>query len=201
MRKRVVSNKSMASDQATLKITRAEYARYEALNRLGNLYWHLNTFLPILPLYRRVAGGFRWHHLRERFMYGDINPAVIVDGQAGLVAAYTDLDTKVQKRFPVINIFVEKLNRLPSLPSDGDTFAAVSLYGGDGYTKRTQRWHTFHPVVIDCVVRDQARCEFRKAMIPDAQWKALALGLSQIPDKTRPGIYDITLPDELKAIL
>ncbi len=134
-------------------------------------------------------------------MHGDINPALILDERRGLVAAYTDLDNRLQKRFPVINIFVEKLDRLPTPPKAGDTVAAVSLYGQNAQTKVTGRWSTFHPVVIDCVISDPIKCEFRKAMIPDAQWKALEVGLSQIPDKTRTGIHDITLPEELKAIL
>ncbi len=201
MTKKVVDARTKATDEGTLRITRAEYARYDGVTFLGRCYRYLNSFLPISRRFHNVFGGFRWNHYRERFMYGDTNPAMVLDVRARLVAVYTDLDGRLEKRFPVVRIFVEQLDRLPSPPKAGDTFAAVSLYGQDAQTAKTGRWSTFHPMVVDCVVGDSTKCEFRKAMIPDAQWKALELGLAQIPNQTRPGIYDITLPAELKAQL
>ena len=201
MKKKVVDDRTRATDEGTLRISRAEYARYDGNTFLGSWYRYLNSFLPISRRFRNVFGGFRWNHYRERFMYGDTNPAMILDVRARLVAAYTNLDNRLEKRFPVVRIFAEELDRLPSPPKEGDTFAAVSLYAQNAQTAKSGRWSTFHPLVVDCVVSDRTKCEFRKAMIPEAQWKALELGLSQIPDKTRPGVYDITLPDELKALL
>ena len=201
MKKKVVDGRTKATDEGTLRISRAEYARYDGATVLGRWYRYANSFLPIFRRYREVFGGYRWNHYRERFMYGDTNPAMVLDPGARLVAAYTNLDGRLEKRFPVIRIFVEQLDRLPSPSKAGDTFAAVSLYGQDAQTAKTGRWSTFHPMVVDCMVRDRTECEFRKAMIPDAQWKALELGLAQILDKTRPGIYDIALPDQLKASL
>jgi hypothetical protein len=75
-----------------------------------------------------LDGGFRWHRFAEHFLYGDTNPAVIVDAKRGVVACYTDLDIELKARFHVVKLFVEKLYLAGHVGNDGDRFAAVSLY-------------------------------------------------------------------------
>lgn len=201
MKKRTVSTTSQASNQGSLRVTRAEYCRYYGSNPLSQALLYASSFLPLGVGLGRMFGGFRWRRFAEHFHFGDTNAVVVLDARKGIVAAYTDLDARLQKRFPVINVFKEKLRLLPQAAQTGDTFAAVSLYGRDEYFRLEGRWSTFHPILVDCVVRDQTACEFAKAKISDGEWKALEIGVSQLPAHPRLGIHHITLPDEIKAAL
>ena len=163
---------------------------------------YLTTFVS--PESPHMKAGFWWEQFREKFRFGDTNPAVVLNVKSRLVAAYTDLDaTSGKNPYHVVKIFREKLEllRLPALP--GDRFAAASLYERGAHTKESGRWETFYPVVIDCVSRDAHACEFVRARIPDSHWKALEIGLSQIPsqDQCRPGLFKINLPHELEEVL
>ena len=201
MKKLTVDRASYASNQGVVQVSRAEYVRYCGSNFLIRWYLYANSLLPVSLRFGFVRGGFRWRRFAEHFHLGDLNAVIVLDPQRGLVAAYTDLDARLQKRFPVINIFREKLHLLPQPPKVGDRFVAASLYGSDPYAKKEQRWGSFYPIVVNCVVRDQTKCDFAKAKISDAEWKALEIGLSQISDKTCVGLHHIVLPAELKASL
>ena len=201
MRTRTLDDSTAATNEGSLRISRAEYARYNGKTFPGRCYLYFNSFLPIWFKPKMRFGGFRWQRFSERFMFGDTNPVVVLDAKAGLVASFTDLDARLQKRFPVVKIFVEKLHLLATPAKAGDTFAAVSLYAGDSRTEELGRWGNFYPMVVDCVTQDPSRCASTKAKISDREWKALDFGLSQLPDKTQPGVYDIALPDDLRAAL
>ena len=202
---KTLDNSTEASHQCLLSITRADYARYRGANVMHRCVRHLTSFIPLgfqkIPL---LDGGFRWERFREKFRFGDTNPAVVLDVKSHLVAAYTDLDaTGGRSPCHVVKIFRERLELLglPAVP--GDRFAAVSLYSRGARTKDTGQWENFFPVVVDCVIRDTHSCEFVRARIPDSHWKALEIGLSQISkqNQSRAGLFKVNLPDELKAVL
>ncbi len=201
MNTKTFDSTTYATNQAVLRVSRDEHARYKGRTALGRAYLRVNSYLPSVFWFGGIVGGFRWKRFSEWFLHGDTNPAVVLDASQGLVAAYTDLDSRLEKRFPVVKVFAEKLWLLPTPAKDGDTFAAVSAYAGGGNSRRTGRWRTFYPLVVDCVIQDEVKCQFAKAKIRDAEWKALEIGLSQLPAKPRPGLYDVVLPDELKAAL
>ncbi len=186
------NNNFEATNQCLLPVTRADYARYRSVNIMHRCVLYLTSFIPLqFHKIKLLSGGFWWERFRERFRFGDTNPAMVLDIKTRLVAAYTDLDiTGGENPYYVIKIFREKLEllTLPALPRD--RFAAVSLYQRGAHTEQSGRWEDFFPVVVDCATRDTYRCEFVRARIPDSHWKALEIGLSQLSsqEQSRPGL-------------
>ena len=124
---------------------------------------------------------------------------MVLDPERNLVAAYTDLAQDPQYRFPVVKIFSEKLYFIKAGISRRQKYAAVALYTSDGNSAKTGRWHSFHPIVVDCMSTNPALCAATKAKIPDSDWNALEIGLAQIADQSKAGIYDITLPNRVQG--
>jgi len=202
MKSKTLDNNTQAANQCLLSVTRADYARYQGANVMHRCVLQLTSHIPLgfrkIPL---LDGGFRWEYFRERFRFGHTTPAVVISAKKRLMAAYTDLNaTSGRNPYHVIKIFREKLEllELPAVP--GDRFAAAALYQR-ARTGESGRWENFFPVVVDCVTRDTHACEFVRARIPDPDWKALEIGLSQVPDQSRPGLFKINLPSELEAVL
>lgn len=203
MKSKTLDDSTRATNQCLLRVTRADYTRYRGANIMHRFGLQLTSRIPLkfqrIPL---MAGGFHWERFRERFVFGDTNPAMVLDGKSRLVAAYTDLDaTSGKNPFHVVKIFRERLELLGLPAKPGDRFAANSLYRRGPHTKETGRWETFFPIVVDCVSGDTQTCELVRAKIPDSHWKALEIGLTQIKDKSRPGLFKIGLPRELEAAL
>jgi hypothetical protein len=193
MRTRTLDDSTEASNQGLVRITRRQYSRYFGPTPVHSALCLVSSFLPYANL--------RWHRAREHFKYGDTNPAIVLDSDAGLVAAYTDLDSRGFSRFHVIKIFRERLSLIPRQVRDGDRFAAVSLYAADRQSAELGRWSTFCPIVVDCVCHDRDVCEFTKAKIVPAHWRALTIGVAQIGSHAKPGQYAIELSDDLREQL
>ena len=202
MNSKTLDNSTKASNQGGVVISRFEYARYHAAGIFSFLGLYLASWLPLsLKSLKALNGGFRWVRAKEWFLYGDNNPAIVIDTKDGLVAAFTDLDGQLEKRFPVIKLFHEKLHLLGSPVQDGDRFAAISVYGRDDNTAATGRWSSFFPIVVDCVSRDRSRCATARARIPESHWRALEEGLKQLPSMREPGVYDVVLPPDIMRAL
>ena len=202
MPSRTIDPSTYATNQAILRVSRRNYVRYRSSRRLVQCFYYAASFLPLrLSFLRALDGGYEWRRFYERFVYGDINPAIVLDASIGIVASYTDLDSTLQNRFPVIKIFREKLPLIPRPVRDGDTFAAVSVYRRNAESEVTGRWSDFLPIVTDCVVTDPHSCAFAKAKITPPHWTALRVGLSQLPTPSAPGLYDIVLPETLRTEL
>lgn len=194
MNRTTVDPRTSASNQALMSISRRDYARYRSSFRPIQDIIFATTFLPI-------SGGNGWLSMYEHFICGDLNPAIVVDASRNLVATYTDLSSTHLMSFPVIKVFREKLDRIRRPVREGDTFAAVSLYYGDGQLNGIQRWNGFIPIVANCVVEDEEICAFAKAKIPDSHWQALTVGLSQLPAQIKRGAIRIQLPRSLEEQL
>lgn len=200
MTPRTLDNTTQASIQGRLQVTHEEYLRYKN----APVPRRRSEFPSHLPPFRFGARGYQvpqWDRFSEHFMFGDTNPAKVIDASSGLVASYTDLDNQGKSRFHVIKFFVERLSLIPEGVRNGDTFAAISLYEGGPNSRFTGKWSNFFPIVANCVSRNKASCDAAKAKIPASHWAALDMGLTLLGPKTEPGLYDIGLPNELKAQL
>jgi len=197
MDSKTLDNSTQASHQGFFRVTRAEYARYRASMPWKRAALFLLSFTsPRLHRQPWAGGGVRWQRFREHFHYGDTTPAQVLDARSGLVAAYTDLDTQGLYRFPVINIFIEKLHLARTRLQDGEQVATFSLYWRSPSVS-SERWGGFNPIVARCVSADQAACDAARDKIPSAHWQALQVGLQQVPKPWKPGLYHITLPPEI----
>jgi hypothetical protein len=202
MPSKTVDPSTYATNQAVLRVSRRSYVRYRSPRRLLQCFYYAASFLPLrLSFLRPLDGGYEWRRFYERFIYGDINPAIVVDASAGFVASYTDLDSTLENRFPVIKVFREKLSLVSRPVHDGETFAAVSVYRRNADSEVTGRWSDFSPIVADCVVTDPNSCAFAKAKIPPPHWTALRLGVSQLSVPIAPGLYDVHLPESVRTAL
>ncbi len=191
----VVDPNTQASDPGGVAITRGEYARYAGLNFLGRVFLYLWSFAPRLFWKTSFGeGGLRWRRMFEHFCYGNTNPALVIDIRENLIAVLTDLDVTGENPYLVIRIKKEKLNlvRTKSVV-EGARFASVALYGAKDYRK-TGRWDTFNPIVVDCVVRDPLVCQLILDGIPEDDWKLLETGLSQVPKPYAVGLYPFAIP-------
>jgi len=139
--------------------------------------------------------------MKERFLYEDTNPTIVLDPKRRLVATYTDLDARLQNRFPVIRVISDNLELIRGGVRAGQRLASVSVYDRNENSKALGRWANFLPIVVDCVSTDRAVCERAMAKIPASHWTALEIGLKQLPQPVRSGLYDIVLPDDLKRLL
>ncbi len=125
--------------------------------------------------------------IREHFLYGCVNPGVVVALNPPLVAVFTDITTgKVPHH--TIKILPQPLKWMKKgVPPVGTRLATVALYEGNLHAGR---WNDFHPVVIDCVTGNQADIQRVLQNIPDWEWEQLYIGLGYLRT-TKPGLYNI----------
>lgn len=130
-------------------------------------------------------------YIREYFVYGCVNPSIIVASKPPLVAVFTDLRTNIMPYY-AIKILPQPLHWMKNgVPPLGTRLATVALYEGNinkGY------WDNFHPIVIDCVTGNQADIQRVLESIPDWEWEQLEIGLDYMKT-TKPGLYPIPSPN------
>lgn len=142
-------------------------------------------FLGIAPLRDRLL--FLINHIREQFLYGCVNPGIVVSTNPPLVAVCTDLSTgKIQHH--VIKILPQPLRWLKNgLPPVGTKLASVALYEG---SLHKDAWEDFHPIVVDCVTGNRADIERVFQSISEVEWQTLEVGISYLRTK-KPGLYSL----------
>ncbi|MBD2463834.1 DUF3239 domain-containing protein [Oscillatoria sp. FACHB-1407] len=127
------------------------------------------------------------NHVREHFIYGCVNPGVVVASNPPLVAVLTNLSTGRQQHY-VIKILPQPLRWIKNgIPSVGTKLATVALYQGSG---QKGSWDDFHPIAINCVTDDPTDIERVFQSIPAWEWKHLEMGFDYIQE-TKPGLYNV----------
>jgi hypothetical protein len=177
-----------------LKISRWRYRNYFA-----SWWMWLLSFLPDSASHWPLVGkGVKiWIHYRKLFQVGDVLPAIVYNRDAGLVAAYTNLQCSGNRPWPVIKIFMDRLSMLPNL-QHRQRLAAVAFYGGNDESRAKGHWNDIYPVVVDCLVSDRRACERTLGRISKTSWQALEMALKMLPPGTRQeGLYHVEVPDEL----
>jgi Protein of unknown function (DUF3239) len=134
--------------------------------------------------------------IQDKFLYGCINPAVVVSHSPYLVAVSTDLSVGGES-YPVIKILPQPLDKIKSgIPSINTRLATVAVYFGS-YSR--PHWDDFFPVVIDCVTNDSSDIEQTLARIDREGWADLQDGLRQVKTPLTPGLYFINSDDQSMA--
>ncbi len=108
-------------------------------------------WFTIAPLRDRLV--FLVVHIREWFLHGCVNPAIVICTNPPLVAVCTDLSTgKIQHH--AIKILPQPLRWTKNgVPPVGTRLASVALYQG---SLEKSSWEDFHPIVVDCVTGNRA---------------------------------------------
>ncbi len=140
----------------------------------------------IIPTFKKF---YDWlFHIQDKFLYGCINPAIVVSHSPYLVAVSTDLRIK-NMPYPVIKILEQPLNKIKSgIPPIQTRLVTVALYYGS-YSR--PHWDDFSPVVIDCVTNNKADIERTLARLDRENWSDLQDGLRQMKTHLTPGLYFI----------
>lgn len=141
-------------------------------------------FYSLLPLLNKII--FLIRRTKEHFIYGCVNPGIVVSYEPALVAVFTDLTTG-KWPYPAIKILPQPLNCLKDgTPKVGTRLATIALYEG---IKEHEHWDDFYPVVINCVTRNFQDIKRVFLSIPEWEWQALEHGLRQINNSKKPGLY------------
>ncbi len=132
--------------------------------------------------------------IQDKFLYGCINPALVVSHSPYLVAVSTDLRLGGTP-YPAIKILEQPLDKIKAgLPPINTRLATVSLYFGS-YSR--PHWDDFSPVVIDCVTNNKADIEQTIARIDRETWADLQDGLRQVKTPLTPGLYFINSDNQV----
>ena len=137
-----------------------------------------------------IVNWFYWRQIKERFLYGCVNPAVIVSEHPMLIAAYTDLSKGVGD-YPAIKIFRKNLaDTGGQSPRLGSRLAVISTYAGmpDG---GPPYWIDFDPRPVNCVTTDLSEIERIIASLESNEWTELEATLRQVPQPYRTGLFRV----------
>lgn len=153
---------------------------------LGIVIFNVFFWLGISPLLEQLI--FLANRIREHFLYGCVNPGIVVASKPPIVAVFTDL-TRGSVPHHAIKILPQPLKRIKGgAPPVGTKLAIVALYEG---IAQKGHWDNFHPVVINCVTGNITDIKRIYRSIPDWEWQALEAGLRQIQTPQKPGLYFI----------
>lgn len=126
-------------------------------------------------------------HIRERFIHGCVNPAVVVCTNPPLVAVCTDLTTGSSQHH-AIKVLPQPLRWMKKgVPPVGTRLASVALYQGNA---QKGHWDDFHPTVVDCVTGNREDIKRVFHSICDREWEMLDAGVNYLRTK-KPGLYSI----------
>jgi len=183
-----------------LTVSRRKYARYFGRHVLDRWLYRICSYFPWFARQWPGVGGriVHWTQTKEHFEHGCLNPAIIVDSSACMVAVFTSLTAVGNKPTPVVKIMRERLDLIDrSRVFDGSKFAAASVYSRTQQSWARGVWSDFFPIIVDCLVDEPESCENATARIKPLGWQALELGLRKVPNRTRTGLFHVDVPDEM----
>lgn len=134
-----------------------------------------------------AMGLFSLFEAKRIFAEGDVCPAIVVDAERSLVAAFTDL-SKGGPEVPVIRIFKQPLARATGGPfAKNARLAYVAMY--NGYPNEP-RWRSFGGYLVNLGTTKKKAIQRVLTSIPGEEWEKLEEGLAQIPAPFKPGQYE-----------
>jgi hypothetical protein len=157
----------------------------------------LNDSPTFLNLFRDTVND-DWQLRVLQFERGCINPTVVVDVQNRLVATFTNLASMPGEPTPVIKISKERLDLITNVEVyDGLRLPSVAIYVPHTDHGWGMPWKDFDPKVANCFTNSKKDCQRLLSKLPANAWKCLELGLEQVPDKKREGLYPVKLDSHL----
>lgn len=129
-----------------------------------------------------------WRRVKEHFVAGSVNPAVVVHRNPWLVAVHTQLSVSRMFSHPAIKVMQAPLDRCEAgAPKVGQRVVAISLFMDQGV--RGDSWDDCDPRVVNTVTGNRETIEGVMARIQRREWRELELGLHQVPTPYKPGLY------------
>lgn len=191
-----------ASFPGWLTLSRWKYARYGATSALSAVLRYLGTFRPPwFAVFTRLGSmaTYHWTLTRDYFQLSCLAPSAILNRDASLVATFMNISTDGGYA-PAIAIKREPLHLLPEVQQkNGAHLTSICIFYETPQSKGTGKWGELDPFPIDCLVADPAARARATARLPAAAWTALDHAIAQVRDLRTPGLYPVTLTDELTA--
>ncbi len=118
---------------------------------------------------------FHFIGVRVRFIYGDINPGIIV--KKNLVAVLTNLGIDGREYY-ALKILAQPVRKMTGgLGEPGERVAAACEYVG---SLSANRWRDFDFELVQCATRNEATVERVMRSIPEEEWQALEDAVASI---------------------
>ena len=196
-----VDPNSEASTPGYLQISRSKYIAYRRLKGIGKAWYSVLLLLPrpwLKALLIKDDVVYDFLLKQEHFQLGCINPTLVINAQQGLIATYSNLSFVEHETWPVIKISQEPLDLVKNVEiRDGKRLASVALYYRSKSGGPATAWTDFDPKVANCFTNDENKCVSMLSEINGNAWKCLELGLKQIPEKNKIGLYHLDLDKDL----
>lgn len=148
---------------------------------VSNWYWLL--FMLMLFVNR-----FYWARVKEQFIYGCINPSVVISVSPLLIATYTDLSKGIGE-FPAIKIINPSLRVIAGQkPQVGMPVATISLYQSAAQDN-FPHWADFNPIPAEYGTQNIREHQRILATLTPADYQELQQYLEKVPTPDLPGVY------------
>jgi hypothetical protein len=158
---------------------------------VGYFFWEPAYLLAIgsAGLFLYVLNKL-WLVTKRKFKYGNVCPGVIISVEPFKVAVLGNLAHGGGDACNVVKIVGNAISRPLRDIKVGERVPTVAVYSDGGLPGR---WEDFHPEPVYSATSDQAVIQRVLNSIPDENWRELDVGLTQVPDKTKSGLYEIKL--------
>jgi hypothetical protein len=203
--KYTVDDTTVASIPGGIPVSLEKFMRYYDIDGWQGLKLRLISLLPkatIHRIFKNWLPALLWLRINEQFMYGCINPAIVIHKDQGLMAVFTNLTSVGNNPTPVIKIYKERLDliKFPDEIYNGLRLATVSLYEKNMDDPYATSWIDFSPLLSNCFTDDSALCNKALQSISAVSWQCLETGLKQVSEKDKEGLYHVELDKELTNI-
>lgn len=124
---------------------------------------------------------------RKVFAEGDVCPAIVIDADRNLIAAYADL-SKTEDEYPVIKVLKQPLGRVAGGPfKNGTRLALVAMYNG---FPQEPNWRSFGGYLANAGTTKKKVVQRVVNSVPEADWQRLEDGIAQLEQPYSKGQYE-----------
>ncbi len=188
---------TVASNPGKINISLEKYLETFNLTWKQKLMLRAVAFLPkpwLYKAFRKNNNILHWLMIQEQFLYGCINPAMVVDIEKGLVAVFTDLSNTQGNQVPVVKVDQFYFGTVArSLWKDGCRLATVSVYESSEKDHNANAWVNFEPLLVEGFARNTRDAKTAFNSIKPAAWKCLEEAIVQLPKPFVKGLYHVRL--------
>lgn len=150
-------------------------------------FYHWLFLIPVIIL--TLINIFYWQRVTEHFLYGCVNPAVIISLNPVKFAVSTDL-SKGTGEYPVIKIIEKNLSKVCGKKTKiGAVFPTIALYQKSDET--LPYWDNFFPYPVDCATNNIEIIKNILHGFTEEDIAELKFGLTQIQKPYKCGLYFI----------
>jgi len=192
---------TVASHPGQTRISSGKFFNYYGVTGFQRLYYSVvfkMSFKTLQRLMRNNRIVYEWTAKSEQFKFGCLNPSVIIDVEKGIIATYTNLTNNGSEPTSVIKISIEKLHLIEGKDlSIGQKIPSVAIYHRKPDSLAINAWDDFDPRVPYCFSEDVHNCDKLLKRLNDNHWRCITIGLEQIDDKKKPGLYYVKIDPEI----